>query len=65
MNLTSARTQRPREVIFIRSDQYSFVKQGVSSGIPVAGFKSEDPKVNPEAIFKTGNRRDTTSRRTT
>jgi len=27
----------------------------------VAGFKSEDPKVNPEAIFKNWEQSDTTS----
>jgi NADPH-dependent 2,4-dienoyl-CoA reductase/sulfur reductase-like enzyme len=42
----------PEEVVFIRSDQYSFVKQGVPAVFPVPGFKSNDPQVNPEAIFK-------------
>jgi hypothetical protein len=42
----------PEEVVFIRSDQYSFVKQGVPAVFPVPGFKSGDPKFNPEAIFK-------------
>jgi Zn-dependent M28 family amino/carboxypeptidase len=52
MNLTISPDPAPEEVIFIRSDQYSFVKQGVPSVFPVTGFKSDDPKVNPEAIFK-------------
>jgi hypothetical protein len=52
MNLAISPDPAPEEVIFIRSDQYSFVKQGVPSVFPVAGFKSDDPKVNPEAIFK-------------
>jgi hypothetical protein len=52
MELTISPDPAPEEVIFIRSDQYSFVKQGVPSVFPVAGFKSDDPKVNPEAIFK-------------
>ena len=52
MNLTISPDPAPEEVIFIRSDQYSFVKQGVPSVFPVAGFKSDDPKINPEAIFK-------------
>jgi hypothetical protein len=52
LNLTISPDPAPEEVIFIRSDQYSFVKQGVPSVFPVAGFKSDDPKVNPEAIFK-------------
>jgi hypothetical protein len=42
----------PEETVFIRSDQYSFVKQGVPAVFPVAGFKSNDPKIHPEAIFK-------------
>jgi len=36
LNLTSAGPSA-EEVIFIRSDQYSFVKQGVPSVFPVAG----------------------------
>jgi hypothetical protein len=52
LKLTISPDQAPEEVIFIRSDQYSFVKQGVPSVFPVAGFKSDDPKINPEAIFK-------------
>jgi len=43
----------PEETIFIRSDQYSFVKQGIPAVFPVAGFKSNDPAINPAAIFKT------------
>jgi peptidase M28-like protein len=42
----------PEEVVFIRSDQYSFVKQGVPAVFPVPGFKSNDPKIHPEEIFK-------------
>jgi Zn-dependent M28 family amino/carboxypeptidase len=42
----------PEETVFIRSDQYSFVKQGVPAVFPVPGFKSNDPKIHPEAIFK-------------
>jgi hypothetical protein len=41
----------PEEVIFIRSDQYSFVKQGIPSVMASPGFKSEDPKINPAEIF--------------
>jgi len=42
----------PEQVIFIRSDQYSFVKQGIPAVFPTAGFKSSDPKIDPVAIFK-------------
>jgi len=41
----------PEEVVFIRSDQYSFVKQGIPAVFPVAGFKSDDPKIDPAKIF--------------
>jgi hypothetical protein len=51
MNLTISPIPAPEELIFIRSDQYSFAEQGVPSVFPVAGLKSDDPKVNPEAIF--------------
>jgi len=42
----------PQEVVFIRSDQYSFVKQGIPAIFPIAGFKSNDPKIDPTAIFE-------------
>jgi len=41
----------PEEVVFIRSDQYSFVKQGIPAVFPVPGFKSDDPKIDPAKIF--------------
>ncbi len=52
LNLTISPDPAPEEVDFIRSDQYSFVKQGIPAVFPVAGFKSDDPKINPQAIFK-------------
>ncbi len=42
----------PEEVVFIRSDQYAFVKEGIPAVFPVPGFKSSDPKINPMQIFK-------------
>jgi len=42
----------PDEGWFVRSDQYSFVKQGVPAVWSMPGFKSSDPKIKPEAIFK-------------
>jgi Zn-dependent M28 family amino/carboxypeptidase len=42
----------PEESIFIRSDQYAFVKQGIPAVFPVAGFKSTDLAIDPAAIFK-------------
>jgi hypothetical protein len=36
----------PEEVIFVRSDQYPFVKQGVPALFVIAGSKPVDPKVD-------------------
>ena len=36
----------PEEVFFIRSDQYSFVRQGVPAVAISDGFKAADPKIN-------------------
>ncbi len=42
----------PEEVIFIRSDQYSFVKQGVPSVFLVPGFSSSDPEIDGEKLWR-------------
>jgi Zn-dependent M28 family amino/carboxypeptidase len=42
----------PEEVLFIRSDQYSFVLQGVPAVNPSDGTKSTDPKVNGLDVIK-------------
>ena len=52
MHLTLSPDPMPEEVIFIRSDQYSFIKQGVPSVMPVPGFHSSDPAIDPAAIFQ-------------
>jgi NADPH-dependent 2,4-dienoyl-CoA reductase/sulfur reductase-like enzyme len=52
MRLAISPDPMPEEVVFIRSDQYSFVRQGVPAVFPVPGFKSDDPKIDPTAIFK-------------
>jgi hypothetical protein len=52
LHLSESPDPNPEEVVFIRSDQYSFVKQGVPAIFPVAGFKSDDPKIKPADIFK-------------
>jgi hypothetical protein len=41
----------PDEVDFIRSDQYSFVRQGIPAVCPSPGIKSDDPKIDPTAIY--------------
>jgi len=51
-HLTVSPDPMPEETVFIRSDQYSFVKQGVPAVFPVPGFKSRDPNIHPESIFK-------------
>lgn len=43
----------PEEVFFIRSDQYSFVRQGIPAVDVSDGLQSSDPKLNGEKILKT------------
>jgi Zn-dependent M28 family amino/carboxypeptidase len=42
----------PEETVFIRSDQYSFAKQGIPAVFPAAGFRSTDPSIDPAALFR-------------
>lgn len=42
----------PEEVLFIRSDQYSFVRQGVPSVFLFPGFISSDPGIDGQALFR-------------
>lgn len=42
----------PEEVLFIRSDQYSFVRQGVPSVFLFPGFTSTNPEVEGAAVFR-------------
>ena len=41
----------PRETLFVRSDQYSFVQRGVPAVMIAAGLGSKDPKLNGGAIL--------------
>jgi len=41
----------PELVFFIRSDQYSFVKQGIPSVFPSTGTKSSDPNIKPQQMI--------------
>ncbi|HKV04697.1 MAG TPA: M28 family peptidase [Candidatus Acidoferrales bacterium] len=50
LNLEISPDPHPEQVLFIRSDQYSFVKQGIPSLFLSAGQKSSDPKIKPEEI---------------
>lgn len=40
----------PEEVIFVRSDQYSFVRQGVPAVYLKPGYQSSDPEIDGAAI---------------
>ena len=51
LNLDVSPDPFPELVLFIRSDQYSFVKQGIPSVFPSAGTKSSDPNVKPQQII--------------
>jgi Zn-dependent M28 family amino/carboxypeptidase len=42
----------PEEVLFIRSDQYSFVRKGIPSVFLVPGFTSSDPEIRGEELFR-------------
>ncbi|HET9226487.1 MAG TPA: M28 family peptidase [Thermoanaerobaculia bacterium] len=41
----------PEQVLFIRSDHYSFVQQGVPSIFLAVGMKSSDPSVDAKAVW--------------
>lgn len=41
----------PEEVLFVRSDQYSFVRMGIPAIFFVPGFRSTDPSVDAGRIF--------------
>jgi Zn-dependent M28 family amino/carboxypeptidase len=51
MHLAVTPDPMPEEVVFIRSDQYSFVQQGIPSVMPSPGIKSSDPTIKPMDIF--------------
>lgn len=42
----------PEETIFIRSDQYSFVRKGIPATYLIPGFQSLDPDIDAAAINK-------------
>ena len=51
-DLTLSPDPVPEMAIFVRSDHYSFVKQGIPSVFLWPGFKSRDPELSGEKIFK-------------
>ncbi|MDX1508398.1 MAG: M28 family peptidase, partial [Woeseiaceae bacterium] len=42
----------PEENLFIRSDQYSFVRKGIPAIYLIPGFTSSDPDIDGEALFR-------------
>ena len=46
VGLTLSPDPMPEEVIFVRSDQYSFVRKGIPSIYLIPGWKSTDPGIN-------------------
>lgn len=42
----------PEENLFVRSDQYSFVRQGIPAIYLLGGLQSSDPEIDSEAIFR-------------
>ncbi len=47
MHIVESRDPMPEQTVFIRSDQYSFVLQGIPAVMPSPGFKSNNPNVKP------------------
>jgi hypothetical protein len=56
VGLVTSPDPMPEQVYFIRSDQYSFVKQGVPSIFADAGLQSSDPKVDGRALTEEWNK---------
>ena len=51
VGITLSPDPAPEQVLFVRSDQYSFVKQGIPAVFTVIGFKSDDPAIRPREIW--------------
>jgi hypothetical protein len=52
LGLVQSPDPMPEEVAFVRSDQYSFVRQGIPAMMVSPGFKSDDPAIEPAKIFE-------------
>ncbi len=50
-NINLSPDPAPEQAIFVRSDHYSFVKQGVPSIYLVPGMQSKDPTINGAAVM--------------
>jgi Zn-dependent M28 family amino/carboxypeptidase len=51
MNFEVSPDPFPELVLFIRSDQYTFVKEGIPAVLLSTGIKSSNPKIKPEEIL--------------
>jgi Zn-dependent M28 family amino/carboxypeptidase len=51
MNLAVGQEIFPEQVFFIRSDQYSFVRQGIPAVMSNSGLKSSDLNIQPKEIL--------------
>lgn len=51
LHLAESPDPMPQEVVFIRSDQYSFVKQGIPAVMPSPGFTTGSPDLDAAKIF--------------
>jgi hypothetical protein len=51
LGLSQSEDPNPQQFFFIRSDQYSFVQQGIPSVWPSPGFKSDNAAIDPKTIF--------------
>jgi Zn-dependent M28 family amino/carboxypeptidase len=52
LNLTVSADPFPEQVVFIRSDQYSFVKEGIPAVMLSPGMQSGDPNIKPMEAFE-------------
>jgi Peptidase family M28 len=52
LNLKVSADFMPEEVIFIRSDQYSFVREGIPSVYPFVGTDTGNPSIDGEKILR-------------
>jgi hypothetical protein len=52
LRLVESPDPMPEQIVFVRSDQYSFVRQGIPAVLLSPGFKSDDPAIDPATIFE-------------
>lgn len=52
MGLLVSPDPQPEEVVFIRADQFSFVRKGVPAVFAVGGFQTGDPQLDGAAMMK-------------